>query len=244
MWAPHPAQVKENIHRMNEAKNFQNKSVDDAIEDACAFFSCPREELEISILEGGSSGIFGLVGVRKARIKAQPRMRLGELDAMIRTITERIVSAIVDNPQVRVEQQSDMIKATIESTGGIEQLLEKDGQVLGALEYIVNRIIARRWPNAVRIMLDAGGFREKQDNELGVLAVSLAEKAKTTQSPQSTKPLPSYQRRIVHLALQAVTDIHTKSKGDGPLKRVLIIPRSPVSKEAVETADEDQRHTA
>ncbi|WP_092120439.1 Jag N-terminal domain-containing protein [Desulfonatronum thiosulfatophilum] len=227
---------------MNEAKDFQNKSVDEAIEDACTFFSCPREELEISILEGGSSGIFGLVGVRKARIKAQPRIRLGELEAMIRTITERITADIVDNPRVRVEQQSDMIKATIESTGDIEQLLGRDGQVLGALEYVVNRIIARRWPNAVRIMLDAGGFREKQDNELSILAVSLAEKAKSTASPQSTKPLPSYQRRIVHLALQSITDIHTKSKGDGPMKRVLIIPRAPAPQEPMEASAGDQPH--
>ncbi len=228
---------------MNEAKDFQSKSVDEAIEEACSFFSCTREELEITILEGASSGIFGLVGVRKARIKAQPRVRLAELETMIRTITERISSSIVENPVVRVEQQSDIVKATIETRGNIEQLLSRDGQVLGALEYIINRIIARRWPNAVRIMLDAGGFRAKQDDELSILAVSLAEKAKSTASPQSTKPLPSYQRRIVHMALQTVSDIQTKSKGDGPLKRVLIIPRSTLPQESATSSDELHKDT-
>ena len=223
--------VKETNVNMSEPKEFQSKSVDDAIEEACSFFSCVRDELEITILEGGSSGIFGLVGVRKARIKAQPRVRLSELEAMIRTITERITSTIVDTPRVVVEHQSDLIKATIETSENMERLLGRDGQVLGAVEYIVNRIVARRWPSAVRIMLDADGFRERQDQELSDLAVTLAEKAKATQSPQSTKPLPSYQRRIVHVALQAVTDIQTKSKGDGPLKRVLIIPKAPPSKD-------------
>ncbi|WP_084604885.1 Jag N-terminal domain-containing protein [Desulfonatronum thioautotrophicum] len=212
---------------MSEPREFQSKSVDDAIEEACAYFSRTRDELEITILEGGSSGIFGLVGVKKARIKAQPRVRLAELETMIRTVTERIASAIVDAPRVHVEHQSDLIKATIETSDVTERLLVRDGQVLGAVEYIVNRIIARRWPNAVRIMLDADGFRERQDEELGALAVSLAEKAKSSQTPQSTKPLPSYQRRIVHLALQTISDIQTKSKGDGPLKRVLIIPKTP-----------------
>lgn len=229
---------------MNEAKDFQSKTVDEAIEEACSFFSCAREDLEITILEGASSGIFGLVGVRKARINAQPRVRLAELETMIKTITERIASAIVDNPVVQVEQQSDLIKATIETSDKTDQLLGRDGQVLTALEYIVNRIIARRWPNAVRIMLDAGGFREKQDNELSVLAVSLAEKAKSTASPQSTKPLPSYQRRIVHLALRGITDIQTKSKGDGPLKRVLIIPRAvPPKEEDVPSGTEPSSET-
>ena len=216
---------------MNESKEFQAKSVDEAIEEACSHYSCIRDELEISILQGSSSGIFGLVGVKKARIRAQPRVRLTELEAMIRSVTDRIVSSIVDNPRILVEHQSDLIKATIETPDDMERLLGRDGQALGAVEYVVNRIIARRWPNAVRIMLDAGGFRERQDRELSTLALSLAEKAKASQAPQSTRPLPSYQRRIVHLALQTVTDIQTKSKGDGPLKRVLIIPRVVLSQD-------------
>ncbi|WP_051822321.1 RNA-binding cell elongation regulator Jag/EloR [Desulfonatronum thiodismutans] len=216
---------------MSEPKEFQSKSVDEAIEEACSFFSCIRDELEITILAGGSSGIFGLVGAKKARIKAQPRVRLSELETMIRAVTERITAAIVDNPRVEVEHQSDLIKATIKTSDDMDRLLGREGQVLGAVEYVVNRIVARRWPSAVRVMLDADGFRERQDQELSALAVTLAEKAKSTQSPQSTKPLPSYQRRIVHVALQAVTDIQTKSKGDGPLKRVLIIPKAPPSQD-------------
>lgn len=231
------SEVKETNGSMTETKEFQSKSVDNAIEEACSFFSCTRDELEITILEGGSSGIFGLVGVRKARIKAQPRVRLAELESMIQTITERIISSIVDNPRVRIEHQSDMVKATIHGDTALDVLTSRDGQVLSAVEYIVNRIIARRWANAVRIILDADGFREKQDQELSTLALNLAEKVKSTSSPQSTKPLTSYQRRIVHLALQTVTDIQTRSKGDGPLKRVLIIPRSTPPKDSEQAQD-------
>lgn len=227
--------VKEINGTMNASREFQSKSVDDAIEEACSFFSLGRDELEISILEGGSSGIFGLVGVKKARIVAQPRVRLSELETMIRTVTERIVAAVVDAPRVLVEHQSDLTKATIETSDDVDRLVGRDGQVLGAMEYIVNRIIARRWPTAVRIMLDADGFRQRQDEALGALAVSLAEKAKSAQTPQSTKPLPSYQRRIVHLALQGFSDIQTKSKGDGPLKRVLIIPKSAPPRDEAES---------
>jgi spoIIIJ-associated protein len=229
--------LKETNVNMSEPKEFQSKSVDEAIEEACSFFSCIRDELEVTILAGGSAGIFGLVGAKKARIKAQPRVRLSELETMIRAVTERITSAIVDNPRVVVEHQSDLIKATIKTSDDVDRLLGRDGQVLGAVEYVVNRIVARRWPSVVRVMLDADGFRERQDQELSALAVTLAEKAKSTQSPQSTKPLPSYQRRIVHVALQTVTDIQTKSKGDGPLKRVLIIPKAPPSQDDATKAE-------
>lgn len=45
---------------MNTYKDFQAKTVDQAIEDACRFFDAERDALEIDIVSGGSSGIFGL----------------------------------------------------------------------------------------------------------------------------------------------------------------------------------------
>lgn len=210
---------------MKDAKEFLNKSVDEAIADACAHFSCTRDELEISILDGGSSGIFGLVGAKKARIKAQPRLRLGDLEEMIRNVAERLCSAIVRSPRFLIEHQPELIKVTVSSEGDDDLLIGRDGQTLTALEYILGRIVARRWPDQVRIMLDAANFREQQDEELRKLVLELADKVASSGQSESTKPLPSYQRRIVHLALQNVAGVQTKSKGDGPLKRVLILPR-------------------
>ncbi|MBI9087557.1 MAG: RNA-binding protein, partial [Desulfobacterales bacterium] len=54
----------------------------------------------------------------------------------------------------------------------------------------------------------------------------LAEKADSMGRTQSTKPLSSYHRRVVHLALQDNETVFTRSKGDGPMKRVLIVPKS------------------
>jgi spoIIIJ-associated protein len=225
---------------MNEAKEFFSKSVDEAIAEACSFYSCSRDELEITILEGGSSGIFGLVGAKKARIKAQPRNRLADLDEMIRNVAERLCSAIVHEPRFAIEHQSDMIKVTIASSDD-ELLIGREGQTLSALEYIVGRIVARRWPNPVRIMLDANNFRERQDEELRVLALEMAEKVMSSGQSESTKPLPSYHRRIVHLTLQNTAGVQTRSKGDGPLKRVLVLPRVPVPKvEGPQAAVEEQ----
>ena len=223
---------------MKDAKEFLNKSVDEAIADACTYFSCSRDELEISILEGGSSGIFGLVGTKKARIKAQPRLRLADLEDMIRNVAERLCSAIVRSPRFSIEHQPDLIKVTIASEDDDTLLIGRDGQTLAALEYILGRIIARRWPDPVRLMLDAANFRQQQDEELRKLALELADKVASSGQGESTRPLPSYQRRIVHVALQNAPGVQTKSKGDGPLKRVLILPRvTPAGSEetAVET---------
>ncbi len=56
---------------MSEFKEFQAKTLDQAIQDACQFYNAERAKLEISILEDAKSGIFGLVGARKARVNAR-----------------------------------------------------------------------------------------------------------------------------------------------------------------------------
>ena len=56
---------------MSEAKEFLGKTLDAAIAEACAFYDVPREKLEIDIIEDAKSGIFGIVGARKARIRAR-----------------------------------------------------------------------------------------------------------------------------------------------------------------------------
>ena len=44
---------------------------DAAIAEACAYYDVPREKLEIEIIEDAKTGIFGIVGARKAKIRAR-----------------------------------------------------------------------------------------------------------------------------------------------------------------------------
>ncbi len=101
-------------------------------------------------------------------------------------------------------------------------LIGREGQTLAALQYITSRIVSRHMDAAVRVQLDAGDYRSRQDEKLSELAAVLAERVRTTGKPHSTRPLSSYHRRIVHVVLQESTDLVTRSSGEGPLKRVII----------------------
>ena len=59
---------------MSEFKTFSGKTVDEAMQEACRILGAPREKLEVEILSGGSSGIFGLVGKKKAQVRALIRV--------------------------------------------------------------------------------------------------------------------------------------------------------------------------
>ncbi|HAK22861.1 MAG TPA: single-stranded DNA-binding protein, partial [Desulfovibrio sp.] len=56
---------------MEGFKEFHGKNLDAAIKDACSYFDTSRERLEIEILQDARSGIFGIVGARKAIIRAR-----------------------------------------------------------------------------------------------------------------------------------------------------------------------------
>jgi spoIIIJ-associated protein len=53
-----------------KAIEIEGKTIDDAIEKACQEFDLPREKLNIEIISEGSAGFFGLVGSKKACIRA------------------------------------------------------------------------------------------------------------------------------------------------------------------------------
>ena len=56
---------------MKGAKEFTGRSLDDAIAAACKYYDLPREKLEVEIINDAKTGIFGLVGAKKATILAK-----------------------------------------------------------------------------------------------------------------------------------------------------------------------------
>lgn len=210
---------------MDNGKEFTGKSIDEAIEEACAHFGAPREKLEIEIISDAKAGIFGLVGNKKASIRVKPREDSQELRNIVTTVVDQLTTPIVGPVKLEVEIEEGRAKVVIHSDADSGLLIGRDGQTLSSLQFLANRIVAKRWPDNVRVQLDTGDYRERQDDNLRNMALDLAERAKSNGRPQSTRPLSSYHRRVVHLALQDDEAIQTRSKGDGPMKRVLIYPR-------------------
>ncbi|WP_208728310.1 RNA-binding cell elongation regulator Jag/EloR [Oceanidesulfovibrio indonesiensis] len=208
-----------------DAKEFEGKSIDEAIDEACRYFDVEREALEIEILQDASGGIFGLVGGRKASVRARLRDQSVELRLFVRDVLGKLLEPIVENPSLDIRMDSpSRVTAVIDDEEQAGLIIGKEGVTLQALQYIANRILAKQWPEPVRLRLDAGEYRERQNESLRELALSLAEKAVAQNRAQSTRPLSSFHRRVVHMALQDDETVQTRSKGEGPMKRVVIQP--------------------
>ena len=103
-------------------------------------------------------------------------------------------------------------------------LIGRHGQTLDALEYLLNRIIARRIKDAMPIQLDTESYRARRRQQLHRMALSMGEKAKREHEAMRLDPMPPRDRRIVHLALKDDPMITTRSAGEGFLRSVEIVP--------------------
>lgn len=203
---------------------FEEKSVEEAIAAACEKLRLPREKLDIEILSKGSSGIFGIVGTRKARIRVTTKVPAVEAAA---ERAKEILSNIlrhVDLPTViEWESRDDHFYLNIISNGS-GLLIGKRGKTLNALQYLVSKILQKEIGENYSVIVDTENYRTKREGSLTELAQQLSEKVKKSHRPLTTGPMNAQDRRIIHLALKEDQEVRTKSKGEGTLRRVVIYP--------------------
>jgi spoIIIJ-associated protein len=103
-------------------------------------------------------------------------------------------------------------------------LVGKHGEVLNALQYLVNIIGNRRVTSGVRTTLDGNDYRRRREETLTSLATNIADQVKKRGEEAVLDALPAFERRIVHKALSTVDGIVTYSEGEEPNRRVVIAP--------------------
>ncbi len=103
-------------------------------------------------------------------------------------------------------------------------LVGKHGEVLNALQYLVNIAAARKFANGVRITLDGNNYRERREAALTALATKIAEEVKARKEEAVLDALPAFERRVVHKALSAIDGVETYSEGEEPNRKVVIAP--------------------
>lgn len=148
-----------------------------------------------------------------------------ELFSVVSDVIRCMVEPIVGEAPCVVTIHGNRVRASVDCGDASGLLVGREGQTLAAVQYLAARIIAKRIGGFLRLQIDAGNYRERQDDKLKEVALALAERAKATRRSQSTRPLSAYQRRIVHLALEGDEAVQTHSKGEGAQRRVIIQPK-------------------
>ena len=138
-------------------------------------------------------------------------------------VLQEIVTRIGIDAQVTARSEDDRIVLQMTGdTSGV--LIGRRGQMLDALEYVVNRIVSRDEGSSSHIVIDSENYRERRQAALEDLARRMAEQAKKKRRPITLNPMSPRDRRIVHLVLQGDRSLTTRSSGTGFYRKLVIIP--------------------
>jgi spoIIIJ-associated protein len=226
---------------------FDGATVEDAVAAASRALATPADTLRYVVLDAGTVAARGLTA-RPARIAvllsapagpaasvsrppaaaatAAPAVQgVTAVAAEIRELIRDLARAADADVAGEVTATEEAVVVRLEGKGK-DLLLEDEGDVLEALEYLL-QLMYRRAIEPRRLVVDCEGYRSDRDRALHDEALALASEVAGDGVPRKMRALNSYERRIVHAALTDHPAVHTFSVGEGGERRVTVALKPP-----------------
>ena len=224
---------------------FDGATVEDAVAAAARALALPAEGLRYVVLDAGTVAARGLTA-RPARIAvllgapgpagswppsaapsaaAPAAQEVTAVAAQIRELIRELARAADADLAGEVTTTEEAVVVHLEGQGK-DLLLEEEGDVLQALEYLL-QLMYRRAIEPRRLVVDCEGYRSERDRALHEEALALAAAVAGDGVPRKMRALNSYERRLVHAALTDHPAVHTFSVGEGGERRVTVAPKPP-----------------
>lgn len=170
------------------------------------------EDEEVSIDEVHMEEAIKTLDEENEEILSAAREFLGKILETLEL--DNIVEMELENNTLNVNVNGD------ENRLGI--LIGKRGVTLDSIQYILNLIVNKKSSRYIRVNLDSSGYRDKRKKTLENLAGKMANKVLKTGRSIKLEPMNSYERKIIHTALQDFEGVLTHSEGKDPFRKVVI----------------------
>ena len=104
----------------------------------------------------------------------------------------------------------------------IGAVIGRRGETLDAIQHLTNYAVNRGSDRHAHISVDAENYRAKREDSLVRLAEKMAAKAVKYKRSMALEPMNSYERHVIHTALQDYEGVTTSSTGTEPNRRVVV----------------------
>ena len=101
-------------------------------------------------------------------------------------------------------------------------VIGKHGQTIDAIQYLATALVFRQTDERPDVIVDAAGYRERRRGILESIADRAADRAVSGGRPVELEPMPSSERKIVHIRLKDRVGIETTSEGAEPNRHVIV----------------------
>ena len=196
------------------------KTEDEAIAAALAELGKDRDEVSVEILERSKQGFLG-IGSTPARV----RVSYEEIESVVEK-TENFLRGLLERMGAEAEPHVELLDngdLAVNLTGDkLGMLIGRRGEMLDAIQHITGYVINRGSSKRRHISVDAEQYRAKREEALGSLARKMAAKVVKYHRNMTLEPMNSYERHVIHTALQDYEGVSTFSTGSEPNRRVVV----------------------
>ncbi len=228
---------------MRVEREFEGKDLEEALGAASKALGLSRDRLEFRIVEEGRRGVFG-IGAKLVRIVVDaPGPGEREIDerpspatpgreaapAAVRSLEDtvrRMMRLTGLDLEVSAKAAGDSVNVVLTGTDR-EALVQNEGELLAAFQFLLNRMGRRAWPEIGHVMVECEGFRDRREEDLIKLAREVARQVARTGRPKKLHSMNPYERRLVHLTVREFPELRSHSVGDGFLKQITVAPVGP-----------------
>ncbi|MBN8582443.1 MAG: Jag N-terminal domain-containing protein [Anaerolineae bacterium] len=156
-----------------------------------------------------------------------------ENDAVLNT-TEEVISKLIhhmgmtaqvsahydesdpaDNRTIQVDVRGEDLSA----------LIGRKAETLASFQHVASLIVGKQTQQWVQVVVDVEGYRARREKQIRQLANRMADQVTKTGRKVTMEPMPSSERRVVHIELRGHPAVKTESTGDEPYRKVVILPK-------------------
>jgi len=238
---------------VNMIYEFEGRTEQEAIDKAAEELGIKKDDFDVEILETQRSGLFKKGYVKIQVHTNQPAMgNAGDYEEGDdeKPVTRQMAQPVFGDPEPGNEfekQMIDFIEGLIERMGykgkvailfreehkiglKIESehssiLIGKKGKNLDAIQLLANIFAGRKGKEDMRVILDSENYRIRREESLVRLAYSVADRVRENRGSVLLEPMNPFDRRLIHTTLNDISDVETKSEGEGLYKQVRVFYR-------------------
>ncbi len=101
-------------------------------------------------------------------------------------------------------------------------MIGKENERYEAFSHLVKRILAKKFGESTRVIIDINGVQQYKDEQLKNRATLMSDRAKFFKMDVELEPMSSYDRMVIHSHLENMPNIKTESVGEGRDRHLVI----------------------
>jgi spoIIIJ-associated protein len=144
----------------------------------------------------------------------------------VQELLERVAGALGLEAGVVVEEDDEGIRGTLDGDD-LGLFIGHHGQTIDAVQHLAFKVANRDAERdaAVRVTINAAGYRERREQMLHRQADHAASRASRSGRPVALDAMSATERKVVHEYLKDRDDVETYSEGTEPDRHLVVAPR-------------------